>query len=242
MKKIKNPISILRTALLALGCFLMGTNFVIAGDCDLLLSAPIATTPQKFCEAANVADLRATGVGVLWYKNETDLIPMSNTEALKDGATYWAESNTAGCTSTMRTLVKVNIGSFMPNKPAIPTPQSLCGPATLQDIVTDDAGSVVWYDAAQNVLPLTTSLVDGRTYYYAVSGAGNKCPGADLYGVFVFVNNESIPLGAPELEKYALFCPGTTLASIPVPNKQILWYYMKGTAPLNPATILTDGV
>jgi len=206
------------------------------------LAAPIAVTPQEFCEAATVADLRATGVGIKWYDAENGTSELVSTTGLDDGATYWAESSTAaGCVSATRTPVRVSIGNFIPNRPVIPSPQDLCGTPTVQDIITNDAVSVVWYDDADNVLQLTDLLEDGKTYYYAVSGAGIQCPGSDKVGVVINIVQDNP--AAPQLEDEYTFCPGATLASIPVPNNKIVWYISDtGGTALDPATILTDGV
>jgi hypothetical protein len=213
------------------------------------LAAPTATTPQEFCEGAVVADLQATGVAVKWFDAETGGNELLPGQTLTNGAIYWVASTTANCNDSERTPVKAIVGKVIPSRPVIPSPQNLCGAPTLQDIIinTNDANSVnsfVWYDAETDgtELPLTTPLVDGQEYFYAVSGNGNQCQGATRYAVLI--NIVADKPNAPVLgSDHYTFCPGTALANIPVPNNQILWYLdEQGGDALDPETILIDGI
>jgi hypothetical protein len=204
------------------------------------LSSPIAETPQRFCAPATAGLLQATGVGIQWYESETSVAPMLSTDELQDGVIYYAVQSTADCTSSVRTAVKVFIGNFIPEMLAILSPQSLCGTPGLEDIATG-GGAIVWYDAQinGNQLPLTTSLVNGETYY-AARTAGNGCESARTPVVIEI--GTTLP-DAPDVTSPQIFCPGAVLSSIAIPNNQIVWYASDTEDTILPAeTILTDGV
>jgi len=204
------------------------------------LSSPIAETPQRFCAPATVNLLQATGIGIQWYESETAVTPMLSTDELQDGVTYYAVQSMANCTSSVRTAVKALVRSFIPEMSVIRSPQSLCGTPTLEDIATDGS-AIVWYDAESNgnKLPLTTPLLNGETYY-AARTAGNGCESARTP---VVIEIGTVLPDEPEITSPQVFCPGTVLSSIAVPNNQIVWYASDTDGTALPAeTILTDGV
>ncbi|WP_406685034.1 gliding motility-associated C-terminal domain-containing protein [Seonamhaeicola sp. MEBiC1930] len=73
--------------------------------------APVAVSPQEFCDTAMVSDLAATGNNVQWYDVITGGTPLSSSTTLINGQTYYATQTDAstGCESSMRTAVDVTI-------------------------------------------------------------------------------------------------------------------------------------
>ncbi|NJX16084.1 gliding motility-associated C-terminal domain-containing protein [Tamlana crocina] len=73
--------------------------------------APTANSPQEFCDSATVADLAATGDNIQWYDAVTGGNLLISTDALVNGATYYASQTdpAKNCESATRTAVNVNI-------------------------------------------------------------------------------------------------------------------------------------
>ena len=203
------------------------------------LAAPSATTPQAFCTGSLVSDLQATGVNIEWYDAETGGTLISSTEELVDGQIYYAEQASATCVSTTRTAVKVIItdaGEI--NGPTIESPQYFCDNATLADIATDGS-TIVWYSAGGALLPSTTYLRNGTTYYAAKSEG--DCESTQRTSVLVYTGLTT-PL-APQVDSPQRMFEGSTLQNIEVPNNKIIWYAAENsTMPLDPGTILADNV
>ncbi|GAA4938142.1 hypothetical protein GCM10023314_08430 [Algibacter agarivorans] len=69
--------------------------------------APMASTPQEFCDTAIAADLVATGTTIQWYDALTGGNLLAGTTALVDGQIYYATQTdgTSSCESSVRTAV-----------------------------------------------------------------------------------------------------------------------------------------
>ncbi|WDF67709.1 gliding motility-associated C-terminal domain-containing protein [Sphingobacterium oryzagri] len=134
-------------------------------------SAPTLTElTQTFCESdsATVADLNTTGATgtVVWYSSATGGTALAATTALTSG-TYYAAQLVDGCESAARTAVTVSITSTAPPTIENATPIfCLNDSATLADLAVVGT-NIRWYDSptAGNLLPATTVLQDGATYY-----------------------------------------------------------------------------
>ncbi|MCL2245628.1 MAG: hypothetical protein FWC10_00720 [Lentimicrobiaceae bacterium] len=163
--------------------------------------APVVITPQYFCEGALIANIAVPNNKIVWYLKATGGEPLSTAFVLQDGATYYAAQTAGACESATRTAVTVHITE--PLAPLAVDTQAICGKATIADIVITGCG-IRWYDAATvgNLLPLSTSLEAGKSYWAAQS-SGN-CEGARIkitvtnncytvYGtMFPFVNTENV--------------------------------------------------
>ena len=202
------------------------------------LGSSSVVTPQLFCSGAKVSDLQALGSNIQWYDQPDGGSALNPGAELSDGIYYAAQSDGSSCQSDVRTPVQVKIGTLdeLP-APNIASPQSLCGVVTLEDIATDGT-SLKWYNAAGTEIPLSTELTFGSTYYAAqLSGS---CESASRTAVEVV---EGAPTATPAVNASQSFCQGATLASIEVPNNQIIWYSAAiGGALLPGSTILADGV
>jgi PKD repeat protein len=95
---------------------------------------------------------------------------------------YYAEAVSGGCSSS-RQGVYANVTITPP--PTGATTQSFCGGETVGLIVINSGSTIVWYDAATggNVVPNTTLLVNGTTYYASQNPSG--CESQDRLAVTV---------------------------------------------------------
>jgi gliding motility-associated-like protein len=138
---------------------------------------PQIQNPQNFCNGTAIVDslkfkLDKVGDTFAWYgPNSTTAGPLAGSTLLVDKATYYGiETDVpSGCVGTPVPVV-VNIGN--PPAPTATSPQKICA-VTASDLsgisVTISSGAKkTWYDkpgAGRVVLPSTTPLVDGATYY-----------------------------------------------------------------------------
>jgi hypothetical protein len=126
--------------------------------------APTASA-QSFCNTGTVADLMAmgaTGSTIQWYAAAMGGTALAGTAVLASGD-YYASQSIDGCEST-RTLVEVTV-----NVIATPTGTAIQDFTTGQTLANFTAvgQNIIWYSAATGgtVLPSTTILVSGTTYY-----------------------------------------------------------------------------
>ena len=130
-----------------------------------LPAPPTATSPQTFCAsgAHAVANLTATGSGIKWYSAPTGGTLYLGTDVLVSGQ-YYASQTTNGCESPTRIDVTAVV-----NTTPTPTGSTLQGfiyVSTIADLVVSGT-NINWYTAATGgtLLPTSTILVDGNTYY-----------------------------------------------------------------------------
>lgn len=134
-------------------------------------TGPSGITPQSFCATDNptIANLQITGQNIKWYDAAGNLLASS--AALVNGQTYYASQTINGCEST-KTAILVTVNSTP--KPTANSNQDFCESAnpTLASLVVN-GNSLVYYDAGGNILPPTTPLVNGTTYF--VTQTQNAC-------------------------------------------------------------------
>ena len=120
--------------------------------------------------------------------------------------------------------------------PTVSSPQVFCqgNLPKIQDITISGTG-IKWYDAAGNLLPSTTLLIHGVTYY--ASQTVNGCE-SNQTAVLIQLNSTAIPTGAAT----QIFCPSqnATVAHLTVIGQNIIWYNASGTV-LAPTTPLVNG-
>lgn len=161
--------------------------------------APTAT-PQTLCNNATVTNLVATGTGIKWYSALIGGIALANTTALVTG-TYYASQTISGCEST-RTMVSITVSTDVTAAPTGAATQDFTTGQTLANftVVTAPGATIIWYSAATGgtVLPSTTVLVSGITYYASQTISGCESPvrlavtaGADLKIPGFEINNLS---------------------------------------------------
>lgn len=143
--------------------------------------------------SANRLNIRFTGVKstpVTWtptaglYTNAAATTPYTGTDAqtvyAKPTVTTQyvaAATNAAGCSATAVTDITVNPASALP---VATSPQNFTTGQTLANLVVAGTG-LIWYSAATGtaVLPATTPLVEGTTYYVSQTESGS-CEGPRL--------------------------------------------------------------
>lgn len=133
-------------------------------------AAPTGSATQLFCSASNptVASLVATGTAIKWYDAATAGTELVSTTALISGNTYYASQTVNGCESINRLAVTVTVNTT-PSAPTGNATQTFCATTvgnTLAVFSVTGSG-IVWYDTATggNILPSSTVLTDGTTYY-----------------------------------------------------------------------------
>lgn len=97
--------------------------------------------------------------GTLLGTGSTYTTPVISTSTI-----YYTEAVNGGCASP-RQGVYANVNIV--NPPTANANQTFCNGEQLNNILITSGSNIVWYDAATggNVLPSTTTIVDGQTYY-----------------------------------------------------------------------------
>ncbi|WP_374175139.1 gliding motility-associated C-terminal domain-containing protein [Flavobacterium tructae] len=202
---------------------------------------PMGAATQQFCAATNatVADLTASGTGVIWYDALTggNIIPSST--LLIDGKTYYAAAKTGTCESTNRLAVTVSISD--PKTPTGAATQQFCAAtnATVADLAASGTG-VIWYDALTggNIIPSSTLLIDGKTYYAATKTS--TCESTNRLAVTVSISDPKTPTGTATQQ----FCAATnaTVADLAASGTGVIWYdALTGGSIIPSTTLLIDG-
>ncbi|MCZ8197217.1 MAG: T9SS type B sorting domain-containing protein [Flavobacterium sp.] len=131
------------------------------------VALPTLTSPQSFCIQQNptLNSISINGQNIKWYDAQTlgNLLPSST--VLINGSTYYASQTINSCES-LRVPITINIQNT-----AAPTGnanQSFCATqnATLNEIAIS-GNTINWYSSPSStvILPTTTLLVNGSTYY-----------------------------------------------------------------------------
>jgi len=154
---------------------------------------PTSSANQGFCNSATVANLNATGNGLLWYTAATGSSALASTASLASG-TYYVSQTSGGCEST-RTSVSVTITSVP--APTGAASQSLSSLLTLGDIVVTGT-NIVWYASASNAAAGTSSLSPtqllANTTYYATQTVGGCTSSTSLAVTITTLANQDFDL------------------------------------------------
>ncbi len=198
----------------------------------------LINSPQNFCiqQNATLNNIAITGQNIKWYDAAAAGTLLPNTTLLQNNTTYYASQSINGCESE-RVPVKINIQNTPP--PTGDANQPFCSgsnPTIASIMVTGDL--VKWYDTASNgtLLPTTTNLQDGKTYY--VSQTVNNCE-SQRFAVTVSVKDT--PLAPLELNSRA-FCKSenATLNDIQIDGQNLKWYSSNIAASTLPNTTLLE--
>ncbi|WP_233266094.1 MBG domain-containing protein [Myroides fluvii] len=193
-----------------------------------------------FCQTVNTADIPLTITGTAtakWYGS------MTSTEALTSitqTGTYYVELVLGTCHG-VREAVEIEI--VRPILPVAAADQSLCEDTTLADLVVTLANRYEskWYasETATEVLPDTTVLTDGTTYYVASYFPQVGCE-SERVAVTVHLSRTPAPV-APNEQKFCLV-NAPTIADLEVEGTAVKWYDAPvGGTLLTNATALQDG-
>ena len=209
--------------------------------------APTPTTTdttQDFCIASNptVANIQVNEAGVVWYTAATGGTIVPPATALVNGTTYYGSITALGCASSVRLAVTVTITNTA-TPTTTDTTQDFCAvdAPTVADIQVNEPG-VTWYTAATGgtIVPATTALVDGTTYYASINA--NGCDSTTRLAVTVTVNNGITPTTTDESQTFCT-ADNPTVADIQVNQTGVVFYNAAtaGTA-IAPTAALIDGV
>ena len=139
---------------------------------------PTTTSPQTFCiqQNATLSSITITGQNIKWYDALTNGNALANTTPLQNGITYYASQTINGCESE-RFPVLINIQNTA--TPTAISPQTFCASQnpTLNNLVINGT-NIKWYDNSTlgTVLPETTPLLNGQTYYATQTLNGCESP------------------------------------------------------------------
>ncbi|WP_312090805.1 T9SS type B sorting domain-containing protein [Chryseobacterium sp.] len=159
---------------------------------NVIVSSPALPTTtnaqQIFCATNNptIANIQITGQNIKWYDNAGN--PLSTTDQITNGQTYYASQTINNCESA-KIAVQVTVNSTP--KPVANIIQDFCESAnpTLANLVVNGT-SLVYYNATGNVLPLTTPLVHGQTYF--ITQSLNSCE-SEKIAVNVTLSQNNVP-------------------------------------------------
>lgn len=170
----------------------------------IVASPTLATTTnptQIFCATnqAKVSDIQITGQNIKWYDAAGNILSL--TTPLVTGQTYYASQTINGCESN-KTAIQVTIN--MTPKPTANATQDFCASInpTVANLVVGGT-SLVFYDATGNILPLTTPLIHGQTYFatQTINGCESE---KQAIAVTLSVNN------VPAVDVTSALCNTTT--------------------------------
>ncbi|MDH6254045.1 gliding motility-associated-like protein [Chryseobacterium sp. H1D6B] len=152
-------------------------------------AAPSAANPaQTFCASTHpkISEIQMTGQNIKWYDAAGNVL--AATTPLVNGQTYYASQTINNCESS-KTAVQVTVNTTP--LPAANIAQDFCASAnpTLANLAVTGT-SLTFYDTAGNVLPLTTPLVHGQSYY--VTQTLNSCASEKL-AISVTLSTNNVP-------------------------------------------------
>lgn len=213
------------------------TRTEVAVHINVVPDVPTGNTTPAFCSADNptIADLIVSGNGIIWFDAPVGGNELNSSSLLNSG-TYYAASIENGCESLTRLEVAVTVNAS-PSAPTGDSFQAFCSAASIDDLVTNEAG-VVWFDAATGGVSLdpSTNLVDGTTYY--AEQTINNCPSIARLAVEVAVGTPN----TPSADVNQFFCGTPTVADLEANGTIILWYNSAtGGSALPSTTLLVDG-
>ncbi|WP_299179610.1 gliding motility-associated C-terminal domain-containing protein, partial [uncultured Chryseobacterium sp.] len=155
---------------------------------SLQSNTPTANLQQTFCAISQpkISDIQITGQNIKWYDAGGNVLAM--TTPLTNGQTYYATQTVNGCESGQRAI---NITVNTTPKPTGNTTQDFCASSDPKLSSLAVAGTALqYYDGAGNILPSTTALVHGQTYY--VTQTLNGCESEKL-AIAVTLSTNNVP-------------------------------------------------
>jgi gliding motility-associated-like protein len=203
--------------------------------CCTAAPTPTGNSNQIFCNSATVANLSATGTGVLWYASANGGSALPSTTPLVNGSTYYATQTVNACESTNRFPVSVSINST--NSPIGNANQVFCNTATVGNLLVTGT-NILWYSSASSTTALSTNtnLINGTTYY--ASQTNNGCESLNRTPVSVLINTTTTPSG----NQNQYFCNYASISDLTVLGNNVQWYSnATGGAVLSISSSLIDG-
>lgn len=168
---------------------------------------PTSNLAQIFCATnqPKISDIQITGQNIKWYDGANTILPL--TTPLVNGQTYYASQTINGCESN-KIAIQVTVNNT--SKPTGNAIQDFCASAnpTLASLVVNGT-SLIFYNAAGNILPITTPLVHGQTYF--VTQTLNGCESEKL-AIAVTLSTNNVPAH----DVTDTFCNSTTANTMTV--------------------------
>ncbi|OHT44004.1 hypothetical protein B0A71_08210 [Flavobacterium tructae] len=206
-------------------------------------AAPTGTASQEFCKSTNstVASLQTNESGVTWYDAAIGGNVVSSTTVLTSGTVYYGSLKTGTCESPTRLAVTVTISD--PKTPTGTASQEFykSSNATVASLVTNEI-DVTWFDAATagNVVPSTTILTDGTTYYGSLKTG--TCESPTRLAVTVKLKEDPKTPTTDNTMQDFLKTKNPTVADLKVNESNVVWYDAPtGGNVVDPKTALVDG-
>jgi gliding motility-associated-like protein len=171
-----------------LGCISPASNATIV-PFTAFTNPPSVTSPQIFCvqQNATLGDIFTNGQNTKWYNAQIGGNLFSNATPLINATTYYVSQSINNCES-LRVSILINIQNTP--APTGTTNQTFCSTQnpTLNDVIVNGT-NLNWYNSnsSTNVIPNTTQLVNGVTYY--ASQVVNNCESVNRLGVTVNLIN-----------------------------------------------------
>ncbi|WP_340063528.1 gliding motility-associated C-terminal domain-containing protein [Ascidiimonas aurantiaca] len=203
----------------------------------------VADNNQFFCDtdSPRISSLAATdnGSGIAWYVTATGGTPLSTNTPLQNNTIYFADDNTGSCGT--RAQVLVTIQGLPPTNVDVALSRCSSDVNTIAQLSADGL-NIEWFDSQNggNLLPLSTQLVNGTTYW--AQQTENGCISRRL-PTTVTIIDPGAPTGDPE----QFFCidPDNptvfTVADLTANGTEIVWYESAvSTSPLDPTLPLTE--
>ncbi len=216
----------------------------ILGTWSLNAQCPTVSNPiQSFCDVESllISDLQATdnGGGVVWYESATSTTPLPSGFPLTNGEDYFADDLVGSCITRPQVTVTIVGPPFGQNF------QGFCIDDT-QTVTLADLNAVgndvQWYSTpfGGGVLPLSTPLVDGTTYYADQSNPDTGCRTSRL-AVSVTVGVVPVPTG-DSIQEFCSSPTNTPTVADLVATGANNWYPTPFSAlPYPSTTPLVDG-
>jgi len=214
-----------------------------------VLPPTVTITNQEFCaiDAATVADLKATGEGIVWYDDVNATTPLDIDTPLSDEEDYWATqvNSVGGCESVSRTVVTVTINDITPPTTSAST-QTFCLPDLDPNLPTiaslDISGNaILWYDAEDSTIPLNeTDLLQNGEYWASQTSSTTNCESSLRTKVNVVLLNPTPP-STTNVNQVFCLVNNPTVENLDVTGDNILWYESEDSInPLDSTTPLED--
>jgi gliding motility-associated-like protein len=172
----------------ALGCYSPFSDAIIVAFTNFP-NSPTLTSPQTFCiqQNATLNDVLISGLNIKWYDASTAGNLLTNSTILVNGTTYFASQIIGGCES-LRIPVTILIQNTI--APSGDANQIFCSTAnpTINNIILSGT-AINWYanSSSTTILPNSTALVDGATYF--ATQTFNGCESINRFPVTVTIIN-----------------------------------------------------
>lgn len=204
-------------------------------------SAPIVTSPIKYCNNDLSDSLSAIGTNLLWYNTASGGIgsstaPIPNTATVGSQYYYVSQTSAFGCEGP-RSTIKVNINPI-PAKPSVVSPVEYCNHAPASPL-TAIGDSLKWYTLASGGIaslsaPTPSTSKVGSEMFYVSQTSLEACE-SERAAIEVQVHpNPSLTLKAIDNIDF-VFCPGFDVLIKAIAPTAISYQWMLGTTPISGA-------